>query len=92
MPQNEMENPIRPGKLCRIIRDLRAGSFEQLAVLHTGGTGSFTSSAAETSVDMSFKRQRIRFQPAFRDRAHQIDPAARPIIFVGCHNVSRTSF
>ena len=87
-----MENAICPAGLRWIICDLRARSFEQLTVLHASGTGSFTSATAETTIDVSFKRQRIRFQPAFGDRAHQIDPPARTIIFVGGDYIRWTSF
>jgi hypothetical protein len=62
-----------------------------LPILDAGRTNLLARAAAKTTVDVFAKRFRSVGQSIFRDCAHQVQPAARAIIFVTGNYVGRTS-
>ena len=69
--------------------DVRAGFFQQLAILNSAGTSSFARPATKTKIDRAHDRRRHR-QPAGVERAHEVNSPARRIIFVTRFEISRT--
>jgi hypothetical protein len=73
-------------------KQLLAGGFQQLTILDTSGTHLFTRPATKTTIDVSAECIGCIWQAAFSNGAHQIQPAARAVIFVARDYVSWASF
>jgi hypothetical protein len=61
--------------------DMVPGVFEQVAVLYAAWANRFAGTAAKAEINVSHRRASQR-QPAILHSAHQINSAARRIVFV----------
>ena len=61
--------------------DMVPGMFEQVAVLYSAWANRFAGTAAKAEVNMLHCRAGQR-QPTILHSAHQINPAARRVVFV----------
>src|SRR5258707_5432449 len=82
--------PPAAARSCAL--DFRPRRFQQLPVLHAGGTRRFARAATQTTIDMGFKRRRLNRQTLFLDRAHQVKASARAVVLVAGGYVSWTGF
>ena len=71
---------------------LAARSFQQLTIFDASGADLFASPAAETSINVSFKCVRISLESPLAHGAHQVKPAAWPIVFITGSDVGGTGF
>src|SRR2546429_5973487 len=92
VPQDKAQDAIDPSLLTLILRNLGPRSLEQISILNSRGTCRFAGATAETAIDVRLKRQRIRLQPPFFYRAHQVDATARTVILIRGCNVGWTRF
>ena len=66
--------------------------FEELSILNPCRTHLFARSAAQAAIDVALKRSGSVWQSRFADGAHQVEPAARSIVFITSDDVGRASF
>ena len=90
MPQQKPQNPVRQVRLRLRLQQLFTTRLQQLPILHTRRTHLLARAATETTIDMRAKRVGSILQSSFRNRAHQVEPAAWSIILVACDHIRRT--
>src|SRR2546423_3626581 len=90
--QDKAQDAIDPSLLTLILCNLGTRSLEQMSVLNSRRTCRFTGATTETAIDVGLKRRRIRLQPPFLHRAHQVDATARTVIFIRGRHVGWTRF
>jgi hypothetical protein len=91
-PQRESEYRERkPASRVRSQQFIASG-LQQLTILNTGGTYLLAGTAAKTAVYVFAKCFRSIWQSIFRNCTHQVESAARSVIFVARDYVGWTSF
>jgi hypothetical protein len=90
--QRETQKSITETTLLTGGEEFAAGGFKQLAVLNARRAHLLASATTQTAIDVALKRSRVAPEPALADRAHQIEPAARSIVFVTGDYVSWARF
>jgi hypothetical protein len=92
MFQREAQNSITEATLRARSEQFSARSFEQLSILNTRRAHLLASATTKTAIDVALERARVAPEPAFADGAHQVEPAARPVVFVSGDDIGRTRF
>src|SRR5262245_9809181 len=64
--------------------------FDELAVLHAGGTGGFTGPAIQAQIEVT-AHLTIELKPAIGHGAHQVNSSARTVVFIAQLHIGGTS-
>jgi hypothetical protein len=63
-----------------------------MSVVDTRRANRFAGSATETTINMEFESRRAGCESTFFDGTHQVDAAARAIVFISREDVGGTRF
>jgi hypothetical protein len=90
--EDQTQYAITKSSLGTRLKEFSSRCFQELAILDSRWTDLFTGTTTQTTIDVTLECRRVAREPAFTDRAHQVKPAARSVVFIAGDYVGRTSF
>jgi hypothetical protein len=92
VPENQTQGCITKPSLGTSLEKFSSRCFQELAILDSRWTDLLTGTTTQTTIDVSLECGRVAREPAFTDSAHQVEPAARSVVFIAGDYIGRTSF